>query len=198
MKCYLARPDPVRFCSAQGHQARSSLRAVGIGVQDDALGASAAGVRDAGRRSQGAGIGGRLYAPGGPRGGVVLPALQGGATWGGANIGGNGEAACAPYGYAADCVSGAAMTHLQKRPTYRGSRRCLSVIGRRWRGCCAAVAVAIRGGCALTRPKSGASTHRQASHFPMRVQIRHDICHNLLHQVGEENKSPIPATAQAV
>ena len=59
------------------------------------------------------------------------------------------------------------------------------------------------GGCNPGRshrnmPQSGNSARRQAWRFSMRVQIRHDMCHNLLHQVGEENKSPIATTAQAV
>ena len=116
----------------------------------------------------------------------MLPTLQGGATERGADVGWTAEATCAPCGGAPACVPGAAL----RKAAHPEPTRCLALIGSRSHGRRAAAAIVTFGSRAITRLQSTAFTCQQPSRRSLRVQMGHEMCHNLPYPMGEENKPP--------
>ena len=114
----------------------------------------------------------------------MLPALQGGATERGADFGWTAEATRAPCGGAPACVPRAAL----RKAAHPERKRCLVLIDRRWHGRRAAAALVIFGGYAITRLQPTAFTRQRPSRDAMRVQMGHDMCHNLpIHRAQKTN-----------
>ena len=151
------------------------------------------------RAGQSDGIRRRFYAQGSPRGGLVLPHLSVGQAWRGADIGWSIQAARAQRRGAQACVPGAALSNgREKRLAHLERTRCLAVSGRQRRGYRLAAVVAFVAAPPQRRRFPQSSARPQATRSPMRVQTGQNVCHNLPHQIGEENKSPIATTMQTV